>query len=158
MFETKPSGVTVKVLKSANWTEDAGFRAVSSWLRLTTANPGQINVVQAQNDFLALGARRAIEEQPSRSGRDHKSRVTFLGVDGLAKTDQVWVRQGVLEATIIVPPTTSHALDALVAAIHGRTHQPERTLVPPESFPAPEALAAKSMSGPERESQKAVDK
>jgi ribose transport system substrate-binding protein len=25
MFETKPSGVMVKVLKSANWTEDADF-------------------------------------------------------------------------------------------------------------------------------------
>jgi ABC-type sugar transport system substrate-binding protein len=147
MFETKPSGVNVKVLKSANWTEDAGFRAVSSWLRLATANQGQINVVQAQNDFLALGARRTIEEQPSWSGWDHKSRVHFLGVDGLAKTGQAWVRQGVLVATIIVPPTTSQALDASIAAIHGRTHQPERTLVPPESFPSPKALAARSTRG-----------
>ncbi|MGA8437903.1 MAG: hypothetical protein WB762_00865 [Candidatus Sulfotelmatobacter sp.] len=137
----------VKVLRRANWTEDAGFRAVSSWLRLTTANQEQIDLVQAQNDFLALGARRALEEQSSSSGRDHQWRVPFLGVDGLARTGQAWVRQGILEATIIVPPTTAHALNALVAAIHGRIHQPERTLVPPESFPAPEALRAKSTSG-----------
>jgi hypothetical protein len=63
----------------------------------------QAQVVQAQNDFLALGARRALEEQPSKSGQDHKSRVSFLGVDGLPKTGQAWVRQGTLEATIIVP-------------------------------------------------------
>lgn len=144
MLETKPMSISIRVLKSANWTEDAGFHAVGSWLRLSTVHQEQINVVQAQNDFLALGARRAIEEQTSGSPRGHKSRLPFLGVDGLPKTGQAWVRQGILAATIIVPSTTAPALDALVAAIHGRGQQAERTLIAPESFPAPQALAAKS--------------
>ncbi len=144
MLETKPENISVRVLKSANWTEDAGFHAVSSWLRLSTAHQEQIHVVQAQNDFLALGARRAIEETATGQGHDHKSHLPFLGVDGLPKTGQAWVRQGILVATIIVPPVTSHALEALVIAMQGRAQSRERTLVAPESFPRPDALAAKS--------------
>jgi ribose transport system substrate-binding protein len=144
MLETKPDGISVRILKSANWTEEAGFHAVSSWLRLSTAHQENIDVVQAQNDFLALGARRALEERRSGAEQNHKSRLPFLGVDGLPRTGQAWVRQGILAATIIIPPITSHALDALVAVMQGRSQQPERTLIAPESFPGPEALAAKS--------------
>src|SRR5580698_6111706 len=56
MIETKPDSMSVRILKSANWTEDAGFLAASSWLRLSTAHQENVDVVQAQNDFLALGA------------------------------------------------------------------------------------------------------
>ena len=41
---------------------DGGCHADSSWLRLSTARNEPFDVVQAQNDFLALGARRAIEQ------------------------------------------------------------------------------------------------
>jgi len=142
MLETKPGNINIKVLKSANWTEDAGFQAVSSWLRLSTSHQEQIHVVQAQNDFLALGARRAMEEQTTAQSQNNKSRVPFLGVDGLPKTGQAWVRQGILMATIVVPPTTAHALDALVVALQSRKPQTERTLIAPESFPAPNTLSA----------------
>jgi ABC-type sugar transport system substrate-binding protein len=140
MHETKPNTISVRVVKSANWTEEAGFHAVASWLRLSTSRQEQIHVVQAQNDLLALGARRAMEEQTNGPTGNSKSRVPFLGVDGLPKTGQAWVRQGILAATIIVPPTTSHALNALVALLESRGQQPERTLVAPESFPLPDAL------------------
>jgi ribose transport system substrate-binding protein len=143
MMETKPVSISVRILKSANWTEEAGFRAAGSWLRLSTANQEQINAVQAQNDFLALGARRAMEEHSTPAARDHKRHFPFLGVDGLPKTGQAWVNQGTLTATIIVPPITAHALDALVAAIHGQRQAPAQTLVAPESFPRIDALAAK---------------
>ncbi|MGA8270475.1 MAG: substrate-binding domain-containing protein [Candidatus Sulfotelmatobacter sp.] len=146
MLETKPANISVKVLKSANWTEEAGFRAVASWLRLSTANQEQINVVQAQNDFLALGARRAIEEQTGAPGHDHKSHFSFLGVDGLPKTGQAWVRQGILTASIVVPPITAHALDALVTTLQGRVQPPERTLIAPESFPRLDSLVPKSLA------------
>jgi ABC-type sugar transport system substrate-binding protein len=144
MLETKPGGLNVRILKSANWTEEAGFHAVESWLRLSTARQEHIDVVQAQNDLLAVGARRAIEAQPVAPGEIRRPLVPFLGVDGLPRTGQAWVRQGILVATIIVPPTTSHALNALVAALRERIHQPERTLIAPESFPAAEALTALS--------------
>lgn len=137
MLEAKPDNISIRVLKSTNWTEEAGFHAVESWLRLSTSRQEQIQAVQAQNDFLALGARRAMEEQAAAQTNDRKSRVPFLGVDGLPKTGQAWVRQGILTATVIVPPTSSHALDALVAAIQRGQPSAERTVVAPESFPRP---------------------
>ncbi|MGC2790375.1 MAG: substrate-binding domain-containing protein, partial [Candidatus Sulfotelmatobacter sp.] len=145
MLETKPDNVSVRVLKSANWTEDAGFHTVGSWLRLSTANQEQIHVVQAQNDALALGARRAIEERATGLKQDHKTGLPFLGVDGLPLTGQAWVRRGILAATVIVPATTSHALDALVATMQGRLRQAENTLVAPQSFPGLDVLVSKTV-------------
>jgi ABC-type sugar transport system substrate-binding protein len=144
MLETKSKSINVRILKSTNWTEEAGFHAVESWLRLSTARQEHLDVVQAQNDFLVVGARRAIEEQTAQPGREHKSNMPFLGVDGLPRTGQAWVRQGILAATVIVPPTASHALTALVVAMKDRVHQAERTLVAPESYPGPDELAAMS--------------
>jgi len=142
MRETKPENINARVLKSANWTEDAGFNAVASWLRLSTSAREQINLVQAQNDFLALGARRAMEE--SSSGQGLKSNLPFLGVDGLEKTGQAWVRQGLLTATIVVPSTTSTALDALVASLERGVAQAERTLVESKSFPSHKELRSRT--------------
>jgi ribose transport system substrate-binding protein len=135
MMETKPANVSVRILKSANWTEEGGFHAVASWLRLSTSHREQIHAVQAQNDLLAIGARKAIEQPTTGPGGDNRSRVPFLGVDGLPRTGQAWVRQGILAGTVIVPPTASHALQSLVAALQGGDQNEEKTLVAPESFP-----------------------
>jgi hypothetical protein len=76
--------------------------------------------------------------------QNHKSRLPFLGVDGPPRTGQAWVRHGILAATVIVPPTTSEALDAFGWRDLGQGPQAERTLVAPKSFPEPAELAAKS--------------
>ncbi len=144
MLETKPANISVRILKSANWTEEGGFHAVASWLRLSTSRKEQIHAVQAQNDLLAIGARKAIEQPTTGPAGNNKSRVPFLGVDGLPGTGQAWVRRGILAATVIVPPTASYALNALVAALQGREKHRENTLVAPESFPAANAIASSS--------------
>jgi ABC-type sugar transport system substrate-binding protein len=150
MLETKPESVKVRILKSVSWAEEGGYHAIAAWLRLSTARNEQIDVVQAHNDSLAVGARRAIEDQAG-GHRNHKSRLLFLGVDGLPRTGQAWVRQGILTATIVVPAVTPQALGALVAAIRGGTSQPECTRVAPTSFPEPSQLEVKSIRH-ERES------
>jgi ribose transport system substrate-binding protein len=143
MLETKPANINVRVLKSANWTEEGGYHAASSWLRLSTARQEVIDVVQAQNDSLAVGARRAMEEHRKELQSNSGSHLAFLGVDGIPQTGQTWVRQGILTATVVIPAVTPHALDALVAAMANQTHPPERTLVAPASFPVIGDLAAK---------------
>lgn len=143
MLETKPSSVSIKTLRSADWTEDGGCHAVSSWLRLSTARNEPFDVVQAQNDFLALGARRAIEQETTGQERENRTGSPFLGVDGLPRTGQAWVRQGSLTATVVVPPTTAQALEILVSALHGGTQPPERTLASPQSFPELNVLTGK---------------
>jgi ribose transport system substrate-binding protein len=142
MYGSKPENVRIKVLKSGNWTEDGGFQAVASWLRLSTSHNEQIDAVQAQNDFLALGAKRAMQQQTMGEERVSKSRLPFLGVDGLPKTGQEWVRRHLLAATVIVPPITGTALETIVAAIRKQAQPPGRTLVPPKGFPEADAIAS----------------
>jgi ribose transport system substrate-binding protein len=143
MLETKMSNINVRVLKSANWTEEGGFHAASSWLRLSTARQEVIDVVQAQNDSLAVGARRAIEEQRTALRGNAGSHLPFLGVDGIPQTGQAWVRQGILTATVVIPAVTPHALDALVGAMTKQTYPQERSLVAPASFPSINDLTAR---------------
>ena len=142
MMETKPLNINVRILKSANWTEEGGSHAAASWLRLSTAQKERFDVVQAQNDSLAVGARRSMQDQ--REGLQGNHNTPFLGVDGLPQTGQAWVRQGILAATVAVPAVTPHCLDALVSALTERTHPPERTLIAPASFPEIEHLVAKT--------------
>lgn len=133
MLETKPPAVSVKMLKSADWTEEGGNHAVASWLRLSTAKNEKLDAVQAQNDFLAMGARKAMNhsfQDPALGGR-----LPLLGVDGLERTGRAWVRQGHLTATVVVPPTAARGLETAVAALRDGVDPPERTLVTPHPFP-----------------------
>jgi ABC-type sugar transport system substrate-binding protein len=138
--EAKPSNITLKMLKSANWTEDGGRHAVSSWLRLTTSHHQQIHAVAAQNDFIALGARKAFEEIAAAPEAAHWAGLPFLGVDGLARTGQAWVNGGSLTATVVVPAVAGSALEMAVAALSTKTQPPELRLVPAHSFPSLDSL------------------
>ena len=84
MLETKPDGVSVRVLKSANWAEEGGFHTVGSWLRFSTANQEQIHVEQDQNDVLGCTAYRRGAGNETQAGS--RSGLAFLGVDGLPLT------------------------------------------------------------------------
>ena len=72
MQETKPASVQVTVLK-AQWTQESSQRAVRSWLKLTTSQKSQIDAVAAQDDSMAMGARKAFQELPNEMDRDRKS-------------------------------------------------------------------------------------
>jgi ABC-type sugar transport system substrate-binding protein len=117
---------------------------VESWLRLNTSNKTQIDVVGAQNDLMAMGARKAFEHVSNIADREKWLRLPFTGVDGLAKTGMTWVRSGTLTATVVVPTNTGQAISMLVEALQTGRDVPERSYTSPESFPAIEKLAPKS--------------
>jgi len=141
MYETKPGDIQVKLMK-AQWTETSSYRTVSSWLRLSTSHQTHIDAVAAQDDSMAMGARKAFEELPEGSARDRWLNLPYLGCDGLPNSGQAWVRRGSLAATIYIPPNAGHALDMLVQCIQGGTLPKEQTLTVPVSFPGLEELAA----------------
>ena len=68
----------------------------------------------------------------------------FTGCDGVTKTGQDWVRRGLLKATIITAPAAGIALEILAKAVNAGAMPPDRTLIPPKSFPAIEELVGKS--------------
>src|SRR5271169_2254325 len=61
MLETKPSNIQLAMLK-AEWTEKSAGRAVRSWLQLATSRSSSIKLVGAQDDSMAMGARKAFQE------------------------------------------------------------------------------------------------
>jgi ABC-type sugar transport system substrate-binding protein len=134
MQETKPSNIQVTVLK-AQWTQESAQRSVRSWLKLSTSQRAAIDMVSAQDDSMALGAREAFEELANEDERERWLNLPFTGCDGLPKTGQAWVESGLLTATIFVPPNAGQAIKMLVDAIQNRKMPPERVLTAPVSIP-----------------------
>jgi ribose transport system substrate-binding protein len=145
MNRTKPANIEVKSLRG-NWTEQSAHRAVSSWLRLRTAQEMRIDLVGAQDDSMAAGARKAFAEM-AEGERERWLRIPFTGCDGLPKTGQAWVRNGLLTATIYIRPNTDLALEMLTEAIRTGSQPPERKLTTPESVPTIAELAAQAAKG-----------
>jgi ABC-type sugar transport system substrate-binding protein len=141
MYETKPADVQVKLMK-AQWTEASAYRTVSSWLRLSTSQQTHLDLIAAQDDSMALGARKAFQEEINTQARERWLKLPYIGCDGLPNSGQTWVRRGLLTATIFVPPNAGTALELLVAALQNGTMPAERSLISPVSVPTLDILAA----------------
>ena len=140
MYETKPADVQVKLMK-AQWTEASAYRTVSSWLRLSTSQQTSLNLIAAQDDSMALGARKAFQEELNLEVRERWLKLPYIGCDGLPNSGQTWVRRGLLTATIFVPPSAGTALEMLVECLQSGTMPVERSLIAPVSIPALDVLA-----------------
>ena len=142
MQETKPASVQVTMLK-AQWTQESAQRSVRSWLKLTTSQRAAIDLVSAQDDSMAMGARDAFKELTNEDERDRWLKLPFTGCDGLPKTGQAWVRSGLLAATVFVPPNAGQAIEMLADAIQNRKMPAERVTTAAVSIPALDALSRK---------------
>jgi ribose transport system substrate-binding protein len=140
MHSTLPANIQVTALRG-QWTEESAHRSISSWMRLNLAHKGGIDLIGAQNDAMAIGARKAFEDGPSGEEREQWLLLPYTGVDGLPKTGQTWVRTGSLKATVIVPANAGQAISMITEAIKSGTGVPERSYTVPTSFPALEKLA-----------------
>jgi ribose transport system substrate-binding protein len=139
MQEAKPPNIQAVMLK-AQWTEESALRAVRSWLKLTTSQKSTIDLVAAQDDSMAMGARKAFQELTNEVERERWSKLPFIGCDGLPTTGQAWVKSGQLTATVFVPPNAGQAIEMIVDSIRNRKQPPVRVLVAPRSIPALNAL------------------
>ncbi|HLK03702.1 MAG TPA: substrate-binding domain-containing protein [Candidatus Acidoferrum sp.] len=138
---TVPSNVQVTILKG-QWTEESAIRCVNSWLKLTASVKTRIDVVAAQNDVMAVGARKVFSALSNPEERERWMRVPYLGVDGLSKTGQAWVREGLLTATVVVPAMAGQAIRLMASAIYAGKAVSDRTLTIPESMPTIDRLSA----------------
>ena len=134
MQETKPRNVQARMLR-AQWTEASSHQAVSAWLRLSTSRELAMDAIVAQDDSMAMGARKALQEITDLHQRDRWLSLPFTGCDGMPKTGQALVRSGTLAATVIVPPNAGTALEMLAKAIHTGVLPPERTFTDVRSYP-----------------------
>jgi ribose transport system substrate-binding protein len=142
MQKTIPPNIEITTLRG-QWTEDSAHRSVSSWLRLNSSSRTPIDLIGAQNDAMAMGARKAFEEITNASEKERWLRLPFTGIDGVPKTGQTWVRTGALTATIITPPSAGQAVYMMVQAMKTGSKPPERSYTVAESFPPLDKLSPK---------------
>lgn len=138
-METKPANLQLFRM-SGHWTEQSACSVVARWLKLSTSHQARIQAIAAQDDSMAMGARRAFEENLAGEDRDRWLKLPFLGCDGVAETGQTWVRNGLLRATVISPANTGPALEMLASWLRTGTVQPPYSLTTPTSFPPLEML------------------
>jgi ribose transport system substrate-binding protein len=146
MMSTKPPRVTVKKLKG-DWTQHSGYNAIKSWLSLSTSRDLHVSMIAAQNDDMAIGARRAFEEVSDLGERDAWLTRPIIGCDGVPKSGQRWVREAKLAATVVSPPLAGEAMQLLANALKTSSQPAERTVVAPSSFPALNQLQKAQASG-----------
>lgn len=144
MEQTKPPNVKLVQFKG-NWTAESAYKTISSWMELSTSKKTSIDIVCAQNDDMAMGARKAIQEHADPEVRDKWLRVPFTGCDGLPNTGRAYVQSGFLTATVVIPPSAGTAMEMMAEGIRTGRQPTELLETSPESFPSVEELASAAM-------------
>ena len=144
MMAAKPANVELRALRGL-WTEESAHHAVSQWLGLSIAKELGVGVVAAQNDAMALGARRAFQEEAIGAIRDRWLHLLFIGCDGLPSTGQAAVRRGLLTATVIIPANAGQAIEVLASSLRKSEQPPPCILTEASSYPPTSALKPVAM-------------
>jgi ABC-type sugar transport system substrate-binding protein len=134
-------GIKLTTLR-AQWTEESARRCIESWLTLTSGKKVTMDVVVAQNDAMAVGARKALLGVPHPIEREMWQSLPYTGVDGVPSTGQTWVRAGTLRATVVTPATAGEAIVMMAQSLAKNTALPERSFISPTSYPPLEKISA----------------
>jgi ribose transport system substrate-binding protein len=140
MLEAKPTNIQIKTLKG-KWTEESAERAICSYLNLATSQRSVINLIAAQDDSMAMGARKAFQKITNEEESTRWLSLPFTGCDGQPTAGQIWVSKGWLAATVYIPPLAGKAIEILAKAIRERTQPPEHTMTASYSIPPLDVLA-----------------
>ncbi len=122
---------------SSDWTAAGGERTLQDWLRIFQGRELPAAVVGAQNDNMGIGAQKALVKQLN------ARRVLFTGCDGAPNHGQRWATEGRLAATVIIPPVSGRAVNAIATMLSGGPRPPAETLLLPTSFPELNVIASR---------------
>ena len=142
MLETKPANIRIKTLKG-QWTEESARRTVASWLSLAKSEKVDFDLVAAQDDSMAMGARKAFEEIADTPKRIAWLSLPFTGCDGVPETGQTWLRKGLLTATVHIPALAGQAINMMAKGIQTGVQPPETSVTVSASVPSLAALTAR---------------
>jgi ABC-type sugar transport system substrate-binding protein len=130
------------VTLNADWTAEGGARALSEWMRGQGALDPSTLLVAAQNDAMAMGARRALEEIGKQRAGLAWQAIRVCGCDGSPRFGQRLVSEGKLTSTVVVPPVAGRAVDEIATMLERGARPPVVLLLNPTSCPDLETLAA----------------
>jgi ribose transport system substrate-binding protein len=142
MQSTKPASIQVRSL-TGDWSDHSAYAAVSRWLELSTARTTSASLIAAQNDDMAMGARKAFEDGTHGEERERWARLPYIGCDCCPGAGEEWLRKGLLTASIVYPPTSGAAIELMLKALGTKSQPTVRTVLPPVSCPPIEKLTPK---------------
>jgi ABC-type sugar transport system substrate-binding protein len=125
----------------ADWTGEAAEKATRDWIRFRRDTDTSRCLVGAQNDDMAIGARRGLMNEAVSQHRPEVRHILVTGCDGSPTYGQRWVAEGELAATVLVPSVAGHAVEELAAALNGTRRPPLEVSVPTSSYPPLDVLA-----------------
>ena len=100
----------------------------------------RIDLIGGQNDVMAMGAKKAVNEFGSDWNRELLAKLPVTGCDGVPRTGQAWVRAGQMSATVVVPPSAGKAIALMTRALHAKISPADHTFTTPEPLPSIESL------------------
>lgn len=124
------------------WTEQSGYEAAAAWFRLSTSKQEPIALVLSQNDLMARGASKAFTEIATGDTKERITKLPLVGCDGLPDSGQLWVKQGFLTATVVLPALAGTAIEMLTSAIRNNGQPKELTIINATSYPQIDQLVA----------------
>jgi ABC-type sugar transport system substrate-binding protein len=129
---------------NSDWTLDGGTRAMKDWLgSLPTRRPPKF-IVGAQNDAMAMGARRGLEEVAAAWSTFSADAIPVCGCDGSPRYGRRLVVAGKLASTVIMPPGAGRAVAEIARMLRGGPRPPAQIVLAPQSFPDLRALAGRA--------------
>jgi ABC-type sugar transport system substrate-binding protein len=107
------TGIGVYETEAGDWMESDGIVAFDTWYALHKRRDFKVDVVAAQSDELAVGARSACEAVTNGVHRRMLTEARLLGVDACPAFGRKLVDSGRLVASITTPANTGEAIRAL---------------------------------------------
>jgi ribose transport system substrate-binding protein len=120
---------------SADWSQQGGEQAARSWAQVFRHREVPACVVGAQNDSMAMGARKAFADEAVAHKRPDIARIRITGCDGSPSYGQKLVSQRELAATVIIPSAAGRAVDELAAFLDKRRTPPAEVVLEVTPYP-----------------------
>ena len=119
--------IEVVATLQGDWTEESAYKAIINWQSAVSQKP--IDFVFAQNDRMAMGARKALQE--SQQLKANGQMPLFCGIDGLPGEDGGirLVRDSILDATYIYPTHGDRIIQLAVNILEGKPYEKDTRLM-----------------------------
>lgn len=116
--------ITVVATLQGDWTEESAVKAVKAY----PGNLDHIDFVFGQNDRMAMGARRALQESQQLSADSHQP--LYCGIDGLPGEDGGirLVRDSILDASYVYPTHGDKIIELAINILEGKPYEKETLL------------------------------
>lgn len=137
-------GVILYEAEAGEWTQTDGASAFERWYAVHKSRSFVVDVVAAQSDELAIGAREASGAVTRPDHREMFAKTRFLGVDACPSFGRKQVASGQLAASVTAPANTGEAIRYLARFWKTGQPLPIQAFTEPTPYPPSSVVTARS--------------